>query len=243
MKRPSFQFYPGDYMKDPALRACGMAARGMWVDCLCIMHESPIYGHLTLDGKSPVQMVNLARMTGITLVEAEGYMDELYRNGVSTKNEAGIIFSKRMVRDEYLRNIRAQGGKLGGNPALLNKPKVSRKVVTPGNLQPTPSSSSSSSTSVVSTVDEPPKVNQKFVKPTLEEIKGAILKAGLPESEAQRFLNHYESNGWKVGKNAMRSWTHAVGNWAIGFRSRYQSSPAGPPDRAKSLLEKLVDEI
>ena len=31
--------------------------------------------------------------------------------------------------------------------------------------------------------------------------------------EAEKFVNYYESNGWKVGKNPMKSWTHAVNNW------------------------------
>jgi uncharacterized protein YdaU (DUF1376 family) len=31
--------------------------------------------------------------------------------------------------------------------------------------------------------------------------------------EAEKFVNYYESNGWKVGKNTMKSWTHAANNW------------------------------
>lgn len=33
------------------------------------------------------------------------------------------------------------------------------------------------------------------------------------KAEAEKFVNYYESNGWKVGKNPMKSWTHAVNNW------------------------------
>lgn len=31
--------------------------------------------------------------------------------------------------------------------------------------------------------------------------------------EAQKFVNYYTSNGWKVGKNPMKSWTAAANNW------------------------------
>ena len=48
MKRPSFQFYPGDWLRDPALRACSLAARGLWADVLCYMHQGAPYGHLAL---------------------------------------------------------------------------------------------------------------------------------------------------------------------------------------------------
>jgi hypothetical protein len=30
---------------------------------------------------------------------------------------------------------------------------------------------------------------------------------------ANRFYDHYESNGWKVGKNSMKDWKAAVRNW------------------------------
>ncbi len=61
--------------------------------------------------------------------------------------------------------------------------------------------------------------DRTFKKPNLEEVKLAIQKAGLPESEAERFLNHYEANGWRVGRNPMRSWPHAVGTWAANYRA------------------------
>jgi hypothetical protein len=31
--------------------------------------------------------------------------------------------------------------------------------------------------------------------------------------EAQKFVNYYTSNGWKVGKNQMKSWSAAANNW------------------------------
>jgi hypothetical protein len=31
--------------------------------------------------------------------------------------------------------------------------------------------------------------------------------------EAQKFVNYYTSNGWKVGKNPMKSWGAAANNW------------------------------
>lgn len=52
-----------------------------------------------------------------------------------------------------------------------------------------------------------------FAKPTLEEVKAQAKEIGLSESEAQKFLNYYESNGWRVGRNPMKSWPHALKNW------------------------------
>ena len=33
------------------------------------------------------------------------------------------------------------------------------------------------------------------------------------EVDAQQFLNHYESNGWKIGKVPMVDWKAAVRTW------------------------------
>lgn len=84
---------------------------------------------------------------------------------------------------------------------------------------------------------------KKFTKPTIEELTLHAAKIGLPESEVKRFLNYYESNGWRVGKNPMKSWPHAMQTWKLNYESgRYQSSlgpnrtqPDGAADRNRHL--------
>lgn len=142
MKRPAFQFYPGDWLNDASLRMVSAGARGLWIDMLCIMHQGSEYGYLKVNGKV-ILPTNLARMTGTTFKEAEGYLEELEEAGVFSRDEGGCIFSRRMIRDEEIREARAAGGSKGGNPALMGE----KKVNLPANLQPTPSSSSSSSSS------------------------------------------------------------------------------------------------
>lgn len=52
-------------------------------------------------------------------------------------------------------------------------------------------------------------------KPTLQELEAQCAKTGLPKSEAQDFMNYFESIGWVIGKSRhpMVSWTHALANW------------------------------
>jgi hypothetical protein len=112
------------------------------------MHEGSPYGYLKVNLKV-ILPPNLARIVGATLQETEGWLAELEYAGVFSRDQDGAIFSRRMIRDESIREARACGGKLGGNPALKDNHKVGGKVVEkvnlPANLQPTPSSSSSSS--------------------------------------------------------------------------------------------------
>lgn len=44
--RPSFQFYPGDWRSNTKLRRCTFAERGIWIDLLCMLHDSKEYGVL-----------------------------------------------------------------------------------------------------------------------------------------------------------------------------------------------------
>lgn len=53
---------------------------------------------------------------------------------------------------------------------------------------------------------------EKFIKPTVEEIR-AYCRERNNIVDAERFYDHYESNGWKVGKNAMKDWKAAVRTW------------------------------
>lgn len=168
MKRPSFQFYPSDWLRDTALRSCSTGARGLWMDMICFMHEGKPYGHLKV-GDKVILPSNLARMVGETLEVVEGWLFELSQAGVYEINEEGAIYSKRMIRDENLRQIRAAGGSKGGNPALMDKGKVNLE----DKQKSTPSSSSASSSSstkkekttiVVSPVGVSDSVWQDFVK-------------------------------------------------------------------------------
>lgn len=60
--------------------------------------------------------------------------------------------------------------------------------------------------------DDAPLASNRFVKPTLEEVT-AYCNERNNNINAQRFIDYYESNGWKVGKNPMRDWKASVRTW------------------------------
>lgn len=152
-KRPAFQFYPADWRKDMALQSCSVAARGLWIDMLCIAHECDPYGHLTVNGK-PMTAAQIGRHTGLTERECARLVAELESAGVVSRAEDGALYSRRMVRDEDLRSRRAEGGKAGSEHGAKGaehgskggRPKKERGDSKPP-LEPPPSSSSSSSSS------------------------------------------------------------------------------------------------
>jgi hypothetical protein len=144
--RPSFQFYPQDWLSDEALSACSMAAQGLWIRMLCLMHKSERRGFLMVGGKPPTEK-QLSRMLYSSQNWIQKWIMELTLTGVlSVDKTTGCIYSRRMVKDEHIRCVRAKAGKLGGNPLLVDLHKQTVKQTS--NQTPTPSSSSSSSSSV-----------------------------------------------------------------------------------------------
>lgn len=82
--------------------------------------------------------------------------------------------------------------------------------------------------------------SKRFQKPSLDEVKLACAKCGLPENEAERFWNYYDSVGWKVGKNPMKSWTSALaGTWKSNWQERNQQQAALPKKKEISVFDSL----
>ena len=147
-KRPSFQFYPGDWLRD-SISGCSLAAQGLWLRMMIIAHDCHPYGELRLEG-APMPHAAIARRCGCTVEEYERLYGELTRSGVPSQKPDGTIFCRRMVRDEKIRKIREKAGKKGGNPCLKKNNNgeglqilVNQNPTTGVNQKPTPSSSSS----------------------------------------------------------------------------------------------------
>jgi hypothetical protein len=66
---------------------------------------------------------------------------------------------------------------------------------------------------------KPPR-GPRFAPPTREELDLEAAKVGLPANEVDAFVGYYGANGWKVGRNPMKSWRHALGGWAARWRER-----------------------
>ena len=112
---------------------------------LCIMHQGTPYGHLTLpstgeDGRKdilrPILPHVLARMTGTIPEDVEQLLGELESTGVFSRTESGIVYSRRMVKDEKLRESRANGGIQSLNNPNVPRPKDDRKDTSEGEVHP-----------------------------------------------------------------------------------------------------------
>ncbi|MEK6594776.1 MAG: hypothetical protein AABZ67_17035 [Pseudomonadota bacterium] len=125
MKRPAFQFYPADWRNNAKLRRCTFAERGIWLETICLMHDSDEYGVLRWTLREIAQAIG-CRLSDLKSLVARDVLkgaDPGQRCAacVFTPMHAGkagepvtlipeqdgpIWYSSRMVRDEYLRQRR-----------------------------------------------------------------------------------------------------------------------------------------
>ena len=62
----------------------------------------------------------------------------------------------------------------------------------------------------VADAGKPPR--KRFIPPSVDQVGEYCLERG-NTVDPQRFVDYYQSNGWKVGKNPMKDWKAAVRTW------------------------------
>lgn len=72
-------------------------------------------------------------------------------------------------------------------------------------------------------LEEPAHTSQKFIPPTVEEVK-AYCTERKNHVDAERFVDFYASKGWIVGKTKMKDWKACVRTWEKRDDNAGQSS-------------------
>jgi len=136
--RPSFQWYPDDWLAEPGLRMCDLAARGLWIDLLCHMFKMENRGQLRI-ASDAMTVTDIAHLVGRPVAEVQAALNQLIKFRVCETADDGTIYSRRMVREERLRHNKVMAGKKGAHSRWHGR--VMRKD---GSSSSTPSPTSSS---------------------------------------------------------------------------------------------------
>ena len=188
-----------DWANDPNLRACSLAARGLWMEMLCIMARAMPYGELRMERK-PLSNDELARMVGATPRAVEILLQELSEKSVYSLTRKQVIFNRRMKRSRNLSESRANAGRKGG---MVTNERI-REItgLVQQNTQQThqqtgsPSSSSYSSESSIININK----------------KGSQQMEGFPSGSIRytefELIAKEHGNGWNVDMigDAFRPW-------------------------------------
>lgn len=209
---PYFKFYPSDFILDT--RQLTDSEKAIWIDLLCFMW-------LKSTGKGTLQghISDLARMLGRERLDLETALDALHRKGICDMNQRESeqikVTSRRMLRDaKILDNASFRQMSHRSNARCHTK-------VTPKKSEVRSQKSDKDKDIVLSAPRK-----SVFWKPTLDEAKVYCLERrnGV---DHEKWFAYYESNGWKVGRNAMKDWKAAVRTW-----ERNDFSPVARPARA-----------
>lgn len=98
-QRPWMKFYPADWQADELLGMCTLAARGLWIEMIGVMHKADPYGHLVVNGRPPTD-TQLAALARCPPDQIPSLLEELENAGVFSRTRTRVIYSRRMTRDE-----------------------------------------------------------------------------------------------------------------------------------------------
>jgi hypothetical protein len=188
--RPALQFYPNDWLREPSLRLCSLAAKGLWFDMLCLMWFGQPRGTLTVNGK-PLDNKSLAKLEGTDSKKIDELLAELELYDVYSKFDNGTIYNRRMYREwhnrRHISEVRTEAGKKGAQRRWQNHSKNKAKITASTSASSSISTSASSSNNKY--VDNNKKIENKKSnlrsggpRPISDFIPGALEKLP-PEAE------------------------------------------------------------
>jgi len=198
--------YIGDYLKDTT--------------CLTTEEHGAyllLIFHYWQHGSIPANDSKLARITrlfpdawSIAKESVLGYFDK-----------KGDSYTHTRIDKELLRAKKNKAVNVSRAKAAASKRWEGHKKDAPCNAPSNPQAmleqcpSPSPSTSPLTTPTKSP--SKKFLAPSVEAVKNYMKERGKlsnPDTEANKFVDHFTSNGWKVGGKApMKCWKSAVRTW------------------------------
>jgi hypothetical protein len=87
-----------------------------------------------------------------------------------------------------------------------------------------------------------PTTSRKFIKPTQQEVYEYMVEKEFEfaKAESERFINFFDSKGWRIGKNTMKIWRSAVNNWMMNY---YERNKILTPKKSKLEVLQKSHEI
>lgn len=142
------------------------------------------------------------------------------QRGFKTSNKYKII------DPDLIKNGKPEGGNTSVQPDTTS-------------VQPDPTVGSQRAVEPINTLSMN-KLPTGFNPPSVQEVRDYC-----PDIDAERFCDFYESKGWMVGKNKMKSWQAAVRNWRKGEDHRptlrRERTNGERSTRDMSIIECLTD--
>jgi hypothetical protein len=114
------KFFWDDVLRDHNLQRCTFTARGFWLHLKSLSVQAEPMGYLA-EGDKPMTAADIARLSQLDKRSVERLLGELEAAGVFSRDVRGVIYCRRIVRENAARLRNKINGCAGGNPQLAAK--------------------------------------------------------------------------------------------------------------------------
>lgn len=200
MKKPYFPFFPGDYLADTIGLSC--CEHGVYLLLLAVSWKR---------GPLPDDMDHLSRLAADPPIEALRFILQEYWSLTELGWVNARMEIERAKAEEKSRKAKKSALARWGGDANALRTQSERYAIHNHNHNHN-QKKEDKERSVSSAKSAAPRA--AFVKPTLAEVQAYVLEKRLAKVDAEAFMDHYDSNGWKVGGKAMmKDWKATIRGW------------------------------
>ncbi len=209
MKDPAFLFYSSDFIS--GVQDLTMEERGQYITLLCLQHQK---GHLT------EKMIRLCCGNATADVLAKFQQDD---DGLFFNARLEIEIDKRKAHAEKQRVRAIDGWKKRKNQDCDTDATASTTANATALPLENRNENENENRIIVEDANEKKTTRKKFVKPEENDVYNLMAELNakgfnfLTEDKlvnfVRTFMDHYEANGWIVGKTQMKDWQSTVRNW------------------------------
>jgi Domain of unknown function (DUF4373) len=188
----------------------GMEGYGLYWYCLELIAQNVEKHNLTFELEHDAEI--LAHDTGIHFERIQEMMQDMVKLGLFENNTGAITCMKMAMRLDETTSKHPKIKLL--QDTIRNNSRQSPDSL-PIDSGQSPARTEQNRTEQIRTEVQDasrPVLTKKFSKPTFQEVASYCKERGNTVSP-NRFMNFYDSNGWKVGKNPMKNWKAAIHTW------------------------------
>lgn len=205
-KDPAFLWYPGDWLGGTS--TFSRFLKGAYIDLLMAQFNA---GALSLE--------EIKTVLGSDFGQAWPAIQKKFK-----QTDTGLFFNERLQLEKERRQeyVKSRGTNRSGTTNHMKNISNSYESSYEKHME-------NRNENVNEDQDEGLQRKKGFVKPSKQHVQNYFTSIGINGLSYEKFYDHYESNGWKVGKNSMKSWEAAVRNWVKN------SGKYDPPNKNNGL--------
>lgn len=153
-------------------------------------------GEIIKRGEYVTSLPSLADQTSLTIQQARTALDHLKSTGEITDRKTNryrviTIVNYDRYQIDNRQNNRPSTGEQQADQQQYKKDKNNKNIIIPLSRNK----------------------ENRFTPPTADDVRKYCEEIGSYGFNAEMFIDYYESRGWMIGKNKMKSWKAAVRTW------------------------------